>query len=48
MRMAVHRALIEYERGGDPVVVREDGRGRWLPAEGIVIPYIEDIERDLG
>jgi hypothetical protein len=44
MRLAVRRALIQHKRDGDPVVVWEDGRVRWIPADEIVIPDIEEVE----
>ena len=44
LRLAARDALIEHKRDGDPVVVWEDGQVRWIPAEEIVIPDVEDIE----
>ena len=38
MRLAVRDALIAHKRDGDPVVVWEDGRVKWIPADEIVIP----------
>jgi hypothetical protein len=38
VRDAVREALIEHKRRGEAVVVRENGRIKWIAAEDIVIP----------
>ena len=36
--LAARDTLIEHKRDGDPIVVWEDGRVKWIPANEIVIP----------
>lgn len=36
--LAVRDTLIAHKRDGDPIVVWEDGRVKWIPADDIVIP----------
>ncbi len=36
--LAVRDTLIAHKRDGDPIVVWEDGRVKWIPADEIVIP----------
>lgn len=38
VRSAVRTALIEHKRRGEAVVVREDGRIRWVAPEDIIVP----------
>lgn len=38
--------VIEHKRDGDPVVIWEDDQVKWIPADEIVIPDIEDITSD--
>ena len=47
LRLAARQALLEHKRDGDPVVVWEDGEVRWIPADEILIPEVEDIERGI-
>lgn len=46
MRLGVRDALIEHKRDGDPVVTWEDGQVKWIPADEIVIPDIDDVTGD--
>jgi hypothetical protein len=38
VQAAVRDALIQHKRAGNPIVVWEDGRVVWIPAEEIEIP----------
>ena len=38
LRLAARDTLIAHKRDGDPIVVWEDGRVKWIPADEIVIP----------
>ena len=46
MRLGVRDALIEHKRDGDLVVTWEDGQVKWIPADEIVIPDIDDVTGD--
>jgi hypothetical protein len=46
MRLGVRDALIEHKRDGDPVVTWEDGQVKWIAAEDILIPDIDEITGD--
>lgn len=35
LRQAVHEALLDHKRTGDPVAIWRDGRVVWVPAEEI-------------
>jgi hypothetical protein len=38
LRLAVRDTVIAHKRDGDPIVVWEDGRVKWIPADEIVVP----------
>jgi len=42
LRRAVRAALIMHKRDGEAVAVWEDGHVRWIAAEDIIIPDLDD------
>lgn len=46
LRSAVRTALLAHKREGHSVVVWEDGRVKWMPADEIVIPELDDSDQD--
>lgn len=46
LRLAARDTLIEHKRDGDPIVVWQDGRVVWIPADEIVIPDESTLDSD--
>ena len=39
-RRAARKALQDHKRTGDPIVVFQDGKVRWIPADEIRVPPV--------
>ena len=46
VQQAMHAALLDHKRTGDPIAVWQDGRVVWIPADEIDVPE-NDADKEL-